>query len=67
PQIPDPEWDHIIREQPVDLDSIFQSVTGATPSVSSSSSQPLRTICSSGDWSIAWDQASEGISFAFPH
>ncbi|KAF9010555.1 hypothetical protein BDQ17DRAFT_1234308, partial [Cyathus striatus] len=24
-------------------------------------------IHSSGDWLIAWDQASEEISFAFPH
>jgi len=72
PEFPDAEWKNVLLGLPVNLDAIHSGHYSITQEVgdftiSTREVATTKSINSSGDWFIAWNQAAAAIKFAFPH
>jgi hypothetical protein len=72
------EWEHIIKGEPVDLDTVFSSLHHIAPikenvgrvrrtEISLGNTEPARKVKTNGDWTSAWNATVKAIAFTFPH
>ena len=75
---PEPEWWHIFHGEAVNLDIVFSNLHHVAPpkenvgcigrtEVFLGSSDPVRKVQTSGDWTAAWNATVKATAYAFPH
>jgi hypothetical protein len=78
PEFPDAEWTNIIAGRAVNLNVVLgdhystanndlRSESVGDIKISYGTTAPSKTVSSNGEWSIAWQRASEATAFAFPN
>jgi hypothetical protein len=76
--IPNSQWERILKGEPIDLDQILTSIHRVTiieerkarigeTEISLGTVEAARKVTSSNDWSIAWRRAARATSYVFPH
>lgn len=75
---PASEWENLLRGKPLNLDVIFSSLYHVVPvkenrgrigdhEISLGFTEPSKKVQTHGDWTIAWNIATNAIVFLFPH
>jgi len=78
PGVPSPQWEHIFRGEPIELDHFLSSLhrtsineEGETrignAKISLGITDAKRRVSTAAEWSAAWHFAARSISFVFPH
>ncbi|EDR05137.1 uncharacterized protein LACBIDRAFT_329907 [Laccaria bicolor S238N-H82] len=78
PEFPDSEWTNILARRAVNLDAVLSGYYSTSNNnerveeigdleICFGTVNPTKTVSTAGEWSIAWNRASQATSTAFPH